>query len=758
MYRRMTAVCLALLSVSAAAHCVKTGSVCTEGGATRLVDGIPVTRECWSERETWACLTEDTGVNGCRTLDAAPEDAGCRQAAAVCRTSVSDAQTGETTCLVWDEAWQCEKKIELPAENAQWKGTGTAAVETEDDSACRDLAEDESCTRTRRDCTGSDCTVTYECGGADADACAELKAAGCTETKVPTCPAGEADCRVKTGEVICVGEVPEVPGSTVTAEKVETTGAPAMSTAGCAAAADGACRETSSRCTEKGGIRVINGRTYYERCWGYTKTYECSVAADSTCGGLEAAGCTVADETCEATDAAGVCIAVKRTYRCAQTPDAGNSDYAGEDKLPAGTVTVSDCAAVTDAGCTLESSVCLKSDPTDPRQCLEREFQYRCGGGSADVSDDCAALEADARCRVTDTQCLGTDAAGNCTMTTKTYVCAGTTTEESVGEVCGTDLCLGGVCRPQGEKEVSEDFLASAAVMEIVRQAAAYGDVGASQLFSGVKSGCSVKAAGFSCCRAENAETTAGMTNSLFGVAVTTGLEAAWEGFKYVGSPYVYDLLAAGGDATSGLLTRLYGEAGSGVYSPSLSLYGVSASVSGGSLTLSFSPAGFLTSMATQMAAEYFACTAQDQLHALRRSQNLCRYVGSYCAKKGGSACLEKKESWCCFNSRLALIVQTEGRKQLGLGWGTPESPACRGLTLEEFQALDFSAMDLTPVMAEMAAEARKTVSADKTALRAADRVTEAAADPDAQYREIAPWNGKRATGAMGSRMVRRFP
>ena len=146
-----------------------------------------------------------------------------------------------------------------------------------------------------------------------------------------------------------------------------------------------------------------------------------------------------------------------------------------------------------------------------------------------------------------------------------------------------------------------------------------------------------------------------------------------------MGSPYVYDLLAAGGDATSGLLTRLYGDAGTGVYSPSLSLYGVSASVTGESLTLSFSPAGFLMSMATQMAAEYFACTAEDQLHALRRSQNLCRYVGSYCAKKGGSACLEKKESWCCFNSRLALVVQTEGRKQLGLGWGTPESPACRG-------------------------------------------------------------------------------
>ena len=756
----MTAVCLIVLSVSAAAHCVKTGTVCVEAGGTRLVDGIPVTRDCWSERETWACLTEDAGVNGCGTLEAAPEEAACRQAAAVCRESVSDAETGETTCLIWDEAWQCEKKIELPAENAQWKGEGTAAVETEDDSACRAMAEDDSCVRTGRECRGSDCTVTYECGGLDANACAELAAAGCTETKAPACPAGETDCRVKTGEVTCTGEVPEIEGSTITAEKVENTGAPAMSTAECAAAANAACRETSSRCTEKGGIRVINGRTYYERCWGYTKTYECSVAADSTCGGLETAGCTVTDETCEATDAAGVCTAVKRTYRCAETPDAGDADYAGEDKLPAGTVTVSDCAAVKDdAGCTLESSACLKTDSEKPDTCLEMEFQYRCGGGEGEALDDCAALAANPDCRVTDTQCFGTDAAGNCTMTTKTYVCAGTTTEETVGEVCGTDVCLGGVCRPQGEDEVSDDFLASAAVMEIVRQAATYGDVSASQLFSGVTSGCSVKAAGFSCCRAENAETTAGMSNTLFGVAVTTGLSAAWEGIKYVGSPYVYDLLAAGGDATSGLLTRLYGDAGTGVYSPSLSLYGVSASVTGESLTLSFSPAGFLMSMATQMAAEYFACTAEDQLHALRRSQNLCRYVGSYCAKKGGSACLEKKESWCCFNSRLALVVQTEGRKQLGLGWGTPESPACRGFTLEEFQALDFSAMDLTPVIAEMASEAQKTVSADKTALRAADRVTDAAADPDAQYRELTPWNGKTATGAMGaSRMVRRFP
>ena len=58
-------------------NCVVTGRVCVEAGGTRLVDGVPVTRDCWSYRDTYACMVPDTeSVNGCSTLQADADDRG----------------------------------------------------------------------------------------------------------------------------------------------------------------------------------------------------------------------------------------------------------------------------------------------------------------------------------------------------------------------------------------------------------------------------------------------------------------------------------------------------------------------------------------------------------------------------------------------------------------------------------------------------------------------------------------------------------
>ena len=58
-------------------NCVVTGCVCVEAGGTRLVDGVPVTRDCWSYRDTYACMVPDTeSVNGCSTLQADADDRG----------------------------------------------------------------------------------------------------------------------------------------------------------------------------------------------------------------------------------------------------------------------------------------------------------------------------------------------------------------------------------------------------------------------------------------------------------------------------------------------------------------------------------------------------------------------------------------------------------------------------------------------------------------------------------------------------------
>ncbi len=95
-------------------------------------------------------------------------------------------------------------------------------------------------------------------------------------------------------------------------------------------------------------------------------------------------------------------------------------------------------------------------------------------------------------------------------------------------------------------------------------------------------------------------------------------------------------------------------------------------------------------------------CNQNEQMLAELRGEGLCHYVGQYCSQELhlllGDVCVEESKSYCCFNSKLARIVQEQGRPQLNTfnGWGLPSSPNCRGFTPEEFQVLDFSLIDLS--------------------------------------------------------------
>ena len=95
-------------------------------------------------------------------------------------------------------------------------------------------------------------------------------------------------------------------------------------------------------------------------------------------------------------------------------------------------------------------------------------------------------------------------------------------------------------------------------------------------------------------------------------------------------------------------------------------------------------------------------CKAAELELAKLKGEGLCHYVGQYCSKKIDlgftDICVEKSKTYCCFNSKLARIVQEQGRAQLSTfdGWGSSKRPICRGLTPEEFQMLDFSLIDLS--------------------------------------------------------------
>lgn len=88
-------------------------------------------------------------------------------------------------------------------------------------------------------------------------------------------------------------------------------------------------------------------------------------------------------------------------------------------------------------------------------------------------------------------------------------------------------------------------------------------------------------------------------------------------------------------------------------------------------------------------------CNNEEKELGGAKEKGLTIPVGEYCSKKVLGACLQKKRSYCVFNSKLAKIVQKQGRNdQLRIGFGSKKHPDCRGLTLEEFERINFDAVN----------------------------------------------------------------
>ncbi len=91
-------------------------------------------------------------------------------------------------------------------------------------------------------------------------------------------------------------------------------------------------------------------------------------------------------------------------------------------------------------------------------------------------------------------------------------------------------------------------------------------------------------------------------------------------------------------------------------------------------------------------------CNADEIGLAEMREQGLCHYVGSYEEKFLDLWKSRDEHVFCCFPSKFSRIVQEEGRKQLGMDWGKPKEPNCRGFTTKELSSLNFSKIDLSEI------------------------------------------------------------
>ena len=146
---------------------------------------------------------------------------------------------------------------------------------------------------------------------------------------------------------------------------------------------------------------------------------------------------------------------------------------------------------------------------------------------------------------------------------------------------------------------------------------------------------------------------------------------------------------------------------------------GQAASAGANALIVGLDPTSIAISLAINFMIDFLfsGCDQQDMEVGMLKGSGMCHEVGGYCTASFLGICLQKAYGQCCFNTKLGRIIQEQGRPQLksfnAIGWGTPKQPLCRGFTPEEFQALDFSKMDLSEYYADIAARAQSDIQID---------------------------------------------
>lgn len=143
------------------------------------------------------------------------------------------------------------------------------------------------------------------------------------------------------------------------------------------------------------------------------------------------------------------------------------------------------------------------------------------------------------------------------------------------------------------------------------------------------------------------------------------------------------------------------------------------ASAGAHAIIVGIDPTSIAISLAINFMIEVLlqGCDAQDMETGMLRGSGMCHEVGEYCSSKILGICIQKAKGHCCFNTKLGRIIQEQGRPQLksfnGIGWGSPKSPMCRGFTPDEFQALDFSKIDLSEYYSDIEARAQSDIQID---------------------------------------------
>jgi conjugal transfer mating pair stabilization protein TraN len=348
--------------------------------------------------------------------------------------------------------------------------------------------------------------------------------------------------------------------------------------------------------------------------------------------------------------------------------------------------------------CTIPTETRVINDYPVTRSCWEYRNIFDCV--NLDDRSDCGQPRFGACSAAALPTCIDYDTTFTppvCTAYRQDFSCRITDAVHQSVEDCGAQtFCAGGTCL-DASYPPDADFARSVAFMEATREAGRYLDPATLRVFKGFDNRCTKKLFGLvNCCNKGGTGARSLFNNySIASSAVSTIGKAAV-------SSYTYDALFVS-DAPSIILSGFEALWGTGFSS---GLAGVLAGdITVSSFVGSLVPGWWTLAILAIQASGLITCEEAEQVTAMKRDASLCVDLGAYCSRRLPiiRTCLEQTQSFCCFNSRLARIVNEQGLGQVGRGFGSATSPGCSGFSVAELQALDFARMDLSEFYAEIA-------------------------------------------------------
>ncbi|SFU20716.1 conjugal transfer mating pair stabilization protein TraN [Kosakonia arachidis] len=99
------------------------------------------------------------------------------------------------------------------------------------------------------------------------------------------------------------------------------------------------------------------------------------------------------------------------------------------------------------------------------------------------------------------------------------------------------------------------------------------------------------------------------------------------------------------------------------------------------------------------------SCNSDEMALGKAKAKKVTVSVGDRCDHQVLGVCVQKSQVYCVFGGKLARIIMEQGRRdQLGIGFGSGDSPNCSGITVPQLQAINFDLINFQDFYSDLIA------------------------------------------------------